>query len=75
MMEKRLGEILSNMYKTAPEGYKVTFIHLFGIKYAEEIITNKLSIKNILEFSTVKPSFSTEVSKGVKLSKYVKISI
>lgn len=44
-MEKRLGGILSKMYKEAPEGDKVTFIHLFGIKYADEIKINNLSIK------------------------------
>ncbi|EPD49464.1 hypothetical protein HMPREF1210_03363 [Paenisporosarcina sp. HGH0030] len=71
MTEKQLGEILSQMYMRAPEGYKVTFIHLFGIKYAEEIIKNKLSIKKILEYSNVKPSFVTEISKGIKLSRYV----
>lgn len=75
MTEMQLGEILSQMYNTAPEGYKVTFIHLFAIKYAEEIISNKLSIKKILEFSTVKPSFATEISKGIKLSKYVTSTI
>ena len=71
MTEKRLGETLTNMYNSAPEGYKVTFIHLFGIKYSKEIISNQLSVKKILEFSTVKPSFSTEISKGIKLSRYV----
>ncbi|ETP67319.1 hypothetical protein G159_19435 [Planococcus glaciei CHR43] len=72
-MEKKFGEILSEMYRRAPEGDKVTFIHLFGIRYAEDIKKNNLSIKRILEYSTVKPSFSTEVNKGVKLAKYVSI--
>lgn len=72
-MEKKLGELLSEMYKQAPEGDKVTFIHLFGIKYADSIKSNKLSIKKILEYSTVKPSFATEVNKGVKLAKYVEV--
>lgn len=71
MMEKRLGQILSDMYKEAPEGDKVTFIHLFGIKYADSIKNNNLSIKKILEYSSVKPSFVTEVNKGVKLARYV----
>lgn len=70
-MEKRLGEILSDMYRNAPEGYKVSYIHLFGIKYREEIIRNNLSIKRILEYSIVKPSFATEISKGIKLGKFV----
>ena len=72
-MEKKLGELLSEMYKQAPEGDKVTFIHLFGIKYADSIKKNKLNIKKILEYSTVKPSFATEVNKGVKLAKYVSV--
>lgn len=73
MREKRLGEILTKMYYSAPNGYKVTFIHLFGIKYANEIVSENLNVKKILEFSTVKPSFATEVSKGIKLSGYIKI--
>ncbi|RAZ81115.1 hypothetical protein [Planococcus halotolerans] len=74
-MEKRLGDILSEMYKSAPEGYKVTYIHLFGIKYGEEIKRNNLSVKGILAHSKVKPSFATEVSKGIKLSKYVSTNV
>lgn len=72
-MEKKLGVLLSEMYKQAPEGDKVTFIHLFGIKYADSIKNNKLSIKKILEYSSVKSSFATEVNKGVKLAKYVEV--
>lgn len=71
-MEKRLGNILSEMYRSAPEGYKVTYIHLFGIKYGEEIRRNNLSVKEILGYSNVKPSFATEVSKGIKLAQYVR---
>jgi 5-methylcytosine-specific restriction protein B len=45
-------------------------IHLFGITYAEEI--SKHSIKEIIRMSELNPSYGTEVSKGIKLAKYVK---
>lgn len=72
-MEKKLGDVLSGMYNGAPEGDKLTFIHLFGIQYADMITENNLSIKKIIEYSSIKSSFATEVNKEVKLAKYVKV--
>lgn len=68
---RKLGEILSDMYNRAPHGRQVTMIHLFGIKYADVIITNHLSIKEIVSFSGINPSYVTEVNKGIRLSEFV----
>lgn len=35
-----LGLILKEMYSNAPNGEMVTQIHLFGVKYADEIREN-----------------------------------
>lgn len=68
-----LGRKLKSMYESAPQGYKVTFIHLFGIKYGYDILANKHSISDIVKSSGIKESFKTEVAKGIKLSKYVEV--
>ncbi|MDX8340541.1 hypothetical protein SLH46_15180 [Draconibacterium sp. IB214405] len=70
MTEKELSEKLADMYFNAMKGEAVSMIHLFGIKYAEEI--RNYSIKEIIEMSGLNPSYGTEVSKGMKLAKYVK---
>ena len=37
MSIKELGERLQDMYSNAPTGDAVAMIHLFGIKYTEQI--------------------------------------
>lgn len=46
-------------------------IHLFGIKYADVILTNHLSIKEIVGFSGINAPYATEVNKGINLSEFV----
>lgn len=70
MTSSELGSMLKNMYDKAPKGEAVAHIHLFGIKYADEIVKHRYSIPKIVELSGIRASFSTEVSKGMKLSKY-----
>lgn len=71
MAEHELGKILKTMCDTAPQGYKVANIHLFGVKYASTILKNNLNINDIVNAAGLNKSYATEVSKGVKLSKYV----
>ncbi|MCB2313457.1 hypothetical protein LGL55_20470 [Clostridium tagluense] len=71
MTENELGRILKEMYDNAPAGYKVANIHLFGGKYASIILGNNFKATEIIHDSGLNPSYATEVSKGVKLSKYV----
>lgn len=59
------------MYNNAPKGDAVAMIHLFGIKYADEIIHNNFSKTEIIEKSGIPESYLTELNKGVNLSKYV----
>ena len=72
-----LSRELSKMYDNADEGEKVAMIHLFGIKNSEFIMKNKYTpseiIKNtkLKDGTTMKKSYATEISKGVKLAKYV----
>ncbi|SDQ06929.1 HTH-like domain-containing protein [Virgibacillus salinus] len=73
MDQNKLGTYLKEMYSNAPEGYQVANIHLFGIKYADDILKNKYKVIDIVRASGLKKSYATEVSKGIKLSKYVVI--
>lgn len=66
-----LGGKLKEMYTNAPKGETVAMIHLFGIKYAAEIINSEFSKKDIIEASGISASYLTELTKGVKLAEYV----
>ncbi|WP_425805577.1 hypothetical protein ACHOLT_02545 [Desulfitobacterium sp. Sab5] len=71
MTENELGAILREMYDGAPGGYQVANIHLFGIKYASDILENNYKATDIVRASGINSSYATEVSKGIKLAKYV----
>ena len=71
MTENQLGRILKEMYDNAPDGYQVANIHLFGIKYANVILENNYKATDIIRSSGLNKSYATEVSKGIKLSRYV----
>ena len=73
MTLQELGNILHNMYFDSEEGEAVAMIHLFGIKYANKI--NKLGApkREIAKAAGIRESYATEISKGVKLSKYVHV--
>lgn len=71
MNESELGQILKQMYDKAPYGHQAANIHLFGVKYASVILKNNFNLKNIVNYAGLKPSYTTEVSKGIKLSEYV----
>jgi hypothetical protein len=59
------------MYNNAPKGDAVAMIHLFGIKFANEIKQSEYSKKDIIKQSGISTSYLTELNKGVKLAKYV----
>ncbi len=65
-----LGDTLNDMYSNAKKGEQVMMIHLFGIKYADEI--KRVGTKDVLVQLGIRASYLTELNKGVKLSKYVR---
>ena len=71
MVITELGVILREMYTNAPQGYQVANIHLFGIKYASVIQRRNYKVSEIVKASGLNPSYTTELSKGIKLSRYV----
>lgn len=66
-----LGRTLRDMYENAPHGEKTTGIHLFGVKYANQIATGGLTGAEVIRASGIKPSYLTELHKGIRLAKYV----
>lgn len=68
---EQLGKVLKEMYDNAPRMEQVTMIHLFGIKYSDEI--KNAGIKAVVDTSGIHSTYKSEVSKGIKLSKYVQV--
>ena len=70
--EQELGDILKNMYKAGNNNHsQVASIHLFGLKYGQNIRANKLSIKNIVSRAGLSDNYIVEINKGVKLSELI----
>ena len=72
MTLEELGKILHEMYFESEEGEAVAMIHLFGVKYAAEIADLGVSKKDIAKAAGIRESYGTEISKGVKLARYVR---
>jgi len=68
-----LGSELKKMYDNAPKNSKSVMIHLFGIKYANEIYLGKYTATEIVKMAGITESRHAEVSKGIKLAKYVRV--
>lgn len=66
---EKLGNILKNMYATADDNFKVAAIHMFGIEYAQYILEKKFSISEIIKFSDISKTYTTELSKGINIYK------
>ena len=72
-----LAKELSEMYENADKGDKIAMIHLFGIRYAKVIKEKKLSAGEIVKNTKLKngekfkKSYITEISKGMRLAKFV----
>ena len=71
MTPDELARTLSAMYNNAPEHEATTMIHLFGINYAAEILECGAPVTEIVSLSGLRKSYHTEVSKGVRLARYV----
>lgn len=72
MTVDKLGQKLKEMCHNAHKGEKVTMIYLFGITYHFEI--KEVGIKQIIEQSGLHNSYTTELSKAIKLAKYVHVN-
>ncbi len=71
MRIEEASQILARKYSAAPDGEKVLSIHLFGIKYADEI--RDKSLKDIVDRAGVLKSYTIEIRNGINLAKYVEV--
>ncbi|MDE0048198.1 MAG: hypothetical protein OXO52_00310 [Rhodospirillales bacterium] len=74
MTSAELADTLSRMHHRAADGDKAVMVHLFGIRYADEIRHCGASVAEIVRLSALShTTYATEVSKGVKLARYVSL--
>lgn len=66
-----LAQELRNRYEHARRNEATCQVILFGILYARELQTCGVPLREILEQSGVSRGYLSEISKGIKLSKYV----
>lgn len=72
MTVNELGNKLRKMYETKGAN-KTTMIHLFGVIYSNEIREAGIVPIEIVKAAQMNDSYSTEVNKGMNLSKYVEL--
>ena len=73
MEAAQLAAILRQMYDSAKRNEAACQVHLFGIKYARELQNCGRPLKDILLLSGISMGYLPEVSKGIKLAKYVEV--
>ena len=73
MTVSELTAELRAMYQNASPGEAVCMIHLFGIKFANEIRECSATPNDIAKSAANHESYGTEISKGVRLARYVQI--
>ena len=63
---------LSNAYHRSPEGRKVAGLHLFGMRYSNEI--QNMPIGELLKKAGItRSSYKTEIRKGIVLGEYANV--
>lgn len=60
---------LEKAYNSYGNGLRMTNIHLYGIKFANEL--KGIDLVELSVRATDKKSFSTEIRKGMKLAEFV----
>jgi 5-methylcytosine-specific restriction protein B len=73
MTVSELGAELKSMYHSAAEGDTVAMIHLFGVKFAEQIRECGGSPKDIAIAAGISHNYGVEVNKGVNLARFVQV--
>ncbi len=73
MNVNELSEKLREMYRGASQGDAVVMVHLFGIKYANEIRESGASPKEIVLAAGMSESYGVEVNKRINLAKFVQV--
>lgn len=65
--EDEIATYLQNAYNNAATGFQVSAIHITGIKYGKDIKERRISVDRIVRKAGLNPSYTTELTKGVKI--------
>lgn len=68
-MLRDLSGVLHDAWAQAPEGEIVVRIHLFGIKYADEL--QGVDLRALVDAAEIPKPYATEIRKGMRLADYV----
>lgn len=71
MQIDKLGKLLADAVANAPKGDIAVTIHLFGIRYSDEIGS---SANQVAIAAGISEKYGTELRKGMKLAKYVTLN-
>ncbi len=71
-MIHELANKLKSMYDST-NTEKAAMVHLFGIIYADEMARYGISAAEMVRVAGLTKGYNSELSKGVKLSKYVQL--
>ena len=65
------ARILRGMYDSAPRGSETLAVHLFGIRYGQEIRANGLTPSEIAEEAGLSKNWYAQVNDGINLASHV----
>ena len=65
------ARLLRHVHANAPEGKKLVYIHLFAIKYADEI--RHLSHTRLVDLSGIPTAYHVEIWRALNLAEYVEL--
>ena len=71
MKIEEFAQVLKEEYLKAATNEKVVTIHLFGIRNADQL--DGMPLHDIAERAGISRTYGTELRKGIKLARYVKI--
>ena len=73
MSEDELASILKERYENAKRNEAALQVHLFGIEFAKEIRAGGFTMAQLIQRADISSGYAAELSKGVKLSDYVRL--
>jgi 5-methylcytosine-specific restriction protein B len=71
MTNEQLALELRKACESAPPGERVVTIHLFGIRFANEL--KRRNLKQIAGLAGIPETYGTELAKGAKLAPHVTV--
>ena len=71
MESAEAARLLGQVHQSAPAGKKLVYIHLFAIKYADEI--RNLSCTRLTDLSGIPTAYNMAIWHALNLAEYVEL--